>query len=173
MTYTESTFTENVHIHQLHKQQLIPQPAIQWFRPHRLLHRWLKLFSEFRNAWSHMVNLPRVFVAMYLTKHWKFTFLYSRLDSPSGPRLPHCWGFKIALRHTTLGRTPPDERSAHFRDLYYRTKHNTHKKQTPKRPTGFEPANPASELSQTHAQQLGSAPFLHFATLKLGGVNWT
>jgi len=83
VTYTESTFTKNVHKHhQLHKQQLIPQPAIQWFP---LLRRWLKLFSEFRNAWSHMVNLPCVFVAMYLTKHWKFIFLYSWLDSPSRP----------------------------------------------------------------------------------------
>ena len=31
------------------------------------------------------------------------------LDSPSGPRPPHCWGFKIALRHTTFGKTPLDE----------------------------------------------------------------
>lgn len=33
VTYTESTLTKNVHIHQLHEQQLIPQPAIQWFPP--------------------------------------------------------------------------------------------------------------------------------------------
>jgi len=35
--------------------------------------------------------------------------LPSRLDIPSGPRLPHCQGFNITFRHTTLGRTPLDE----------------------------------------------------------------
>jgi len=25
-------------------------------------------------------------------------------NSPSGPRLPHCWGFEITLRNITLGR---------------------------------------------------------------------
>ena len=28
---------------------------------------------------------------------------------PSGPRAPHCRGFMITLRHTTLSRTPLDE----------------------------------------------------------------
>jgi hypothetical protein len=31
------------------------------------------------------------------------------LDNPSGPRLPHCRGFEITLRHTTVGRTHLDE----------------------------------------------------------------
>jgi hypothetical protein len=42
---------------------------------------------------------------------------------------PHCWGFTIILRHTTLGRTPLDEWSARQRDLYLTT-HSSHKKQT-------------------------------------------
>ena len=28
--------------------------------------------------------------------------------SPSGPKLPDCWGLEITLRHTTVGRTPLD-----------------------------------------------------------------
>jgi hypothetical protein len=45
----------------------------------------------------------------------------------SGPGLPHYRGFKITLRHTTLGRTPLDECSARRRDLYLTT-HNAHKR---------------------------------------------
>jgi len=47
--------------------------------------------------------------------------------APSGPR-PSPWqGFTIVLRHTTLGRTPLDERSACRRDLYLTTR-NTQKR---------------------------------------------
>ena len=48
---------------------------------------------------------------------------------PSVPS-PHCWGFEITLRHTTLGRTPPEEWSARRRDPYLTT-HNVHKRQAP------------------------------------------
>jgi hypothetical protein len=75
-------------------------------------------------------------------------FLFSWLDSPSGPRPPPCRGSEITLRHTTLGRTPLDEWSARRRDLYLTT-HNTHKRQTSKPPKGFEIQ--ASERPQTHA----------------------
>ena len=51
-------------------------------------------------------------------------------------RSPHCRGFTITLRHSTLGRTPLDECS----DLYLTT-HNTHSMP----PEGFEHAIPASE----------------------------
>jgi len=56
----------------------------------------------------------------------------------------------IALRHTTLGRTPLDERSARRRDLFLTT-YNTHKRKTSMPPAGFEPTLPASEWPQTHA----------------------
>jgi hypothetical protein len=52
--------------------------------------------------------------------------------------------------HTTLGRTPLDERSARRRDLYLTT-HNTHKRQTSMPPAGFEHPIPASERPQTQA----------------------
>ena len=37
--------------------------------------------------------------------------------TPCGPGPPHCRLFTITFRHTTLGRTPLDERSARRRDL--------------------------------------------------------
>ena len=77
------------------------------------------------------------------------TLFFSWLDSPSGPRLPRCWGFELTLRHTTLRRSPVDEWSDPRRDLYLIT-HNTHKRQTSMPPTGFEPSIPASEEPQTH-----------------------
>jgi len=42
------------------------------------------------------------------------------------------------LRRTTVGRTPLDERSARRRDLYLTT-HDTHNRQIPMPPVGFEP----------------------------------
>jgi hypothetical protein len=53
------------------------------------------------------------------------------------------------IRHTTLSRTPLDELPARRRNLYLTT-HNTHKRQTPMPPVGFEPTILVSERSQTH-----------------------
>jgi hypothetical protein len=85
-------------------------------------------------------NWTTVYVYLLLS------LLFSWLDSPSGPRPPHCWG----SRHTTLGRTPLNEWSAHRRDLHL-TKDNTHKGQASIPPAGFEPAIPASERPQINA----------------------
>jgi hypothetical protein len=68
----------------------------------------------------------------------------------SGPGPPHCWGFTITLRHTTLRRTPLDEWSARRRYLSVTT-HNIHKGHTSMPPAEFEPAVPASERPQNHA----------------------
>ena len=38
--------------------------------------------------------------------------------APTWQRPPHCRGFMITLRHTTVGRTPLDGRSARRRALY-------------------------------------------------------
>ena len=65
----------------------------------------------------------------------------------SGPGLSHYRGFTNTLRRTALGRTPLDEWSARRRDFYL---YNTHNRQTSSRPTGFEPAIPASERAQTN-----------------------
>jgi hypothetical protein len=53
-------------------------------------------------------------------------------------------------RRTTMGRIPLDERSACRRDLYLKT-HNTHNRQTPMNPVGFEPTISAGEQPQTYA----------------------
>jgi hypothetical protein len=55
-----------------------------------------------------------------------------------------------SIRHTTLGRTPLNERSARHRDLYL-TKHNIYKRHTTMPPAGFEPSIPASKRSQTYS----------------------
>ena len=57
---------------------------------------------------------------------------------PIGPRLPHCWGFEVTLRHTTVGMTPLEEWSAGSRDIYL-TILNTHKRLTSMPPAGLEP----------------------------------
>jgi hypothetical protein len=59
-------------------------------------------------------------------------------------------GFTITLRHTTLGRSPLDERQARRRDLYL-TPHNTHQRQPYMPPARFEPKILASERPQTDA----------------------
>jgi hypothetical protein len=54
------------------------------------------------------------------------------------------------IRHTSLGRTSLEERSARRRDLYLTT-HKIHKRKTSMPPTGFETVIPASELPQNYA----------------------
>ena len=63
---------------------------------------------------------------------------------PIGSGSPHCRGFTMTLRHTTVDRTPVDERSARHKHLYLTT-HINHKRQTHMPPAGFEPAVLASE----------------------------
>ena len=62
-------------------------------------------------------------------------FFFSWLISPSGPR-PPLWGFSITLKHSTLGKTPPEEWSARRRDPYL-TNCNTYKRQTSMTTAGF------------------------------------
>ena len=56
-------------------------------------------------------------------------FIFYDMTALSWPGPPHYLGFTITLRHTTLCRTPLDERSARRRDLY-QTTHITHKRET-------------------------------------------
>ena len=108
-----------------------------------------------------------------------FLFFHGKTASSwSGP--PHNWGFTIASRHTTLGRTPLDERSHRRREIYLIT-HNwgftiasrhttlgrtpldershrrreiyliTHTARSNPARAGFDPAVPGSEQLQTHA----------------------
>jgi hypothetical protein len=54
-----------------------------------------------------------------------------------------------SVRHTKVGTTPLDERSARRKDLYLTT-HSTHERQTLLPPAGFELAIPKNERPQTH-----------------------
>jgi hypothetical protein len=73
---------------------------------------------------------------------------FNGATGPSGPGPLYYRGFMITLRHTTLGRTSLDERSAQRRVLYL-TKHNTLKRQTSMPPAEFETAIAGSERQQT------------------------
>jgi len=77
--------------------------------------------------------------------------LWRLIFSPfGGPGPSHYRGSMITLRHTTVGRTPLDERSAHRRDLHLTT-HNTHNMQGSMLSVAFEPAIPASQRQHTCA----------------------
>jgi hypothetical protein len=54
----------------------------------------------------------------------------------------------ITLRHTTVGRTPLDDRSDSRRNLYLTTC-NIHKRQITTALAGFEPVIPTTEQQQT------------------------
>jgi len=73
-----------------------------------------------------------------------YNFSLRAATATSGPGSPHCRGFMITLKHTTLGTIPLDEWSTHRRDIYLKT-YKTHKGQITMRPVGFEPAIPASD----------------------------
>jgi hypothetical protein len=95
-----------------------------------------------------------------------FTSLFSfyGATAPSGPGPPCCRGFTITLRHTTLGRTPLDERSARRRDLYLTT-HNTHKRQKAMPPPSLR--SPHQNLLCTSLFPIrANAPPISFFSLK-------
>jgi len=75
---------------------------------------------------------------------------FSWLSSRSGFRIRHGWGFGVAFRHTTLGRTPLDEWSGRCIYLYLKI-HHSHNRQTSMPPVGFETAIPATVRPQTYA----------------------
>ena len=62
-------------------------------------------------------------------------------QQPLVGQAPHYRGFTIALRHSTLGKTPLDEWPARRRDLFLTTQ-NIHKKQISKTLGGIRTRNP-------------------------------
>jgi len=68
--------------------------------------------------------------------------VFSLHNTKKAALFPHYRGFTITFRHTTPGRTPPDEWAARRRDLYMTT-HNTHIGQSSMPPAGFESPFPA------------------------------
>jgi hypothetical protein len=90
---------------------------------------WMKIASR----WFHYTDSHNFFWAAGLL----------------GPKSPLCWGFEIAHRNTTLGKTPLGEGSACRRDLYLTT--DKQKRQTSISPAVFEPTISASSLPQNYA----------------------
>ena len=107
-------------------------------------------------------------------------FLSVALRPNAGHGLPHSWGFlDHTRRRTTIGRTPLDEWSARRRDLYLTT-HNTHNRQTPMPPVGFEPTISAGERPQTYALDRATTgtgyTWIHYTSLNplhLRNINWS
>jgi hypothetical protein len=88
--------------------------------------------AKIKNMWSYTTIPPYTVKEGCLMKNRDIfiyiCFFFHFTTAPSGPKFPHCRGFKITLRHTTLGRTPLDERSAHRGNLYLTT-HSSYKRQ--------------------------------------------
>jgi len=82
-------------------------------------------------------------------------FFGSRLYNRSEPRSPHCLGFVITLRHTTIGSSPLEEWSDRSRDLYLKI-NNTLKRLTsmPRRDSNLQ-SQQASGCRPTPYRQRG------------------
>jgi hypothetical protein len=118
-----------------------------WYTEHVCL-TFIKL-SSFKKYYATLSSLK--ISSKFIIAHTVYIlFFLHGATAPRGPGPPHYRSFTITLRHTTLGRTPLDERSARCRDLCL-TIHNTHKRQTSMPLEGFEPPTPASDQPQTHA----------------------
>jgi hypothetical protein len=107
--------------------------------------------------WKYSLSLPYLrcwFTSSFSSRPYLrkrvSSFFSNGATAPSGPGFPHYRGLTIVLRHTTLGRIPLDEWSARRRDLFQTTR-NTHKRQIPMSPKGFESTIAAMERPQTHA----------------------
>jgi hypothetical protein len=107
--------------------------------------------------------------------------------APRGPVPPHCRGFTITLRHTSLGWNPLDEWSASRRDLTTHHSQNTHIHD----PAGIGTRNPSKRTAadprlrprghrdrpkfiHTHVEIYCSAkvPYIVFVTLHCHFTLW-
>jgi hypothetical protein len=63
-------------------------------------------------SWNH-ANIPyncnNILLYSYIYIRNIYIYIFLGATAPGGPGPPHCQGFTITLRHTTLGRTPLDE----------------------------------------------------------------
>jgi len=102
-----------------------------------------------RTSTSFLMRFCNLYIYIYI---YIYIYTYTSHEATEPNRLgpPHCRGFKIALKHTTLCRTPLDEWFARRRDLYLTT-HSTRKRHTSLPSAGFETAFPVSKRPQTHA----------------------
>jgi hypothetical protein len=80
------------------------------------------LNSPFVSSWTPHCGNTIVMYTETCIIFLKIGPIFTMVNSHSGPRPPHYWGFMITLRHTTVGRTPLDKWSARRRDLYLTTR---------------------------------------------------
>jgi hypothetical protein len=112
---------------------------------------WLQAWFEFI-SFDIPLNLRLIPTGLNSLRRFfqEMTYISQWHGSPSGPGSPYYRGFTVTLRHTTLSRIPLDEWSAPRTGLYLTTS-NTHNRETPMPPLGFEPTIPASGLPKIHA----------------------
>jgi hypothetical protein len=81
-----------------------------------------RTIAEVKDLWSFtsttVTYCKRLGLNAVLLRRKILKFSFRGATAPTGPGPPHCRGFTIALRHTTLCKTPLDEWSARRRDLY-------------------------------------------------------
>jgi len=81
------------------------------------------------------------------------TVLYGQsppwLDSSSGPRSPHRWGFEMTQTRSIRWKVPGRAIRPSQRPLPHNTQHS--QETYPCYPAGFEPAIPTSKIPQSHA----------------------
>ena len=99
----------------------------------------------------------------YAACEWKSPLPFHGATVPSLPETPHCRGFTITLRPTTIGRTPLDERSVRRGD-HYLTTHSTHTRQTSMPPGGIRTRDPKKRAAayprlRPHGPRIGSEIF--------------
>jgi len=127
--------------------RILSRVGIKALRKKKTYLEW-KVYSKASNCRHEWFRWTKCFLKAQCFTHGA--------TAPLGPGSPHCWGFTITLKHTTVGRAPLVKWSARRRDLYPTTNKTKKKRQPSMLPAGLEPAIPASERLQTHA--LGSAP---------------
>jgi hypothetical protein len=149
--------------HNTHNRQTSMPPGGIW--THDLSRQAApELRLRWRGHWDRRINTttllkslsryPSIYVSDVLLNSFleSFSAIFSTsykfygTTASSGPGSPHCRGLTTTFRHTTLSRTPLDERSARHRDLYLTT-HNIHKRETAMRPATFEPLIPAKRAA--------------------------
>jgi hypothetical protein len=118
---------------------------------HTLLHSWTLDVTDRSTTHQHAWMLPSFTHLLYCTTYSKFLNPPLMVQQPlvgQGPLITMASRSHSDAPHSC--RTTLDEWSARHKDPYV-TAHNTHKRQIPMPPAGFELTIPTSDWRQTHA----------------------
>jgi hypothetical protein len=117
------------HWHHQHKQIHSFKPSCPSTSPSLENYIWKNIMQEF-------------LITMVFHDFLSFNFF----PMARQPLMARASSFSKLHKHTTFSRTPWDEWTARCRDLYLTT-HNTHKRQTPMLPVGFEHTIPSKRAT--------------------------